>query len=166
MNFVAPELHLHHSCWELLHWEQINRLTFVSVNPFVCRCFVTHVVGQVSLFGPRGNVGGQAEQGVVHGQAIVVNRWKRGGEKEKVIFHLIPQHFDVLKGDLRILSEELSVWAGELDTLLLRWDDGWLPGLLWSSKEGAGEGLSGIRSCKPSSNRKTNQIKIKLQLQL
>lgn len=85
---------------------------------------MTHVVGQVSLFGPRGDVGGQAEQGVVHGQAIVVNRWK-GGEKEKVIFHLMSkQHCDVLKGDLRILSEELSVWAGELDTLLLRWDDG------------------------------------------
>lgn len=41
---------------------------------------MTHVVGQVSLFGPRGDVGGQAEQGVVHGQAIVVNRWKGGGE--------------------------------------------------------------------------------------
>lgn len=34
------------------------------------------------------------------------------------------QRFDLLTGDLRILSEELSVWAGELDTLLLRWDDG------------------------------------------
>lgn len=44
---------------------------------------MTHVVGQVSLFGPRGNVGGQAEQGVVHGQAIVVNRWKGGVNKKK-----------------------------------------------------------------------------------
>lgn len=57
--------------------------------------------------------------------------------------------------DSRILSEELSVCAGELDTLLLRWDDGWLPGLLLSSKEGAGEGLSGTRSCNPSSHKYT-----------
>lgn len=82
-----------------------------------------------------------------------------------MISHLTPkQCFDLLTGDLRILSEELSVWAGELDTLLLRWDDGWLPGLLWSSKEGAGEGLSGTRSCSPSSSRNTNQIQIQLQL--
>lgn len=46
------------------------------------------------------------------------------------------------------------MWAGELDTLLLRWDDGWLPGLRWSSKEGTGEGLSGTRSCNPSNNKK------------
>lgn len=86
---------------------------------------MTHVVGQVSLFGPRGDVGGQAEQGVVHGQAIVVNRWKGKGDEEKVISNLTSkQRFDLLTGDLRILSEELSVWAGELDTLLLRWDDG------------------------------------------
>lgn len=65
--------------------------------------------------------------------------------------------------DLRILSEELSVWAGELDTLLLRWDDGWLPGLLWSSKDGAGEGLSGTRSCNPSSDRNTNTPKVNIQ---
>lgn len=49
--------------------------------------------------------------------------------------------------DIRILSEELSVCAGELETLLLRWDEGRLPGLLPSSREGAGEGLSGTRSC-------------------
>lgn len=49
--------------------------------------------------------------------------------------------------DVRILSEELSVCAGELETLLLRWDEGRLPGLLPSSREGAGEGLSGTRSC-------------------
>lgn len=58
--------------------------------------------------------------------------------------------------DARILSEELSVWAGELDTLLLRWDDGWLPGLRWSSRDGAGEGLSGTRSCNPSNNKSTH----------
>lgn len=60
--------------------------------------------------------------------------------------------------DIRILSEELSVWAGELDTLLLRWDEGWLPGLLLSSKDGAGDGLSGTRSWKPC-NHKSTQTK-------
>lgn len=87
----------------------------------------------------------------------------RGGEKVKMLFHLMSVgHFCASMmcwGDLRILSEELSVWAGELDTLLLRWDDGWLPGLLWSSKEGAGEGLSGTRSCNPSSPKKNNPNK-------
>ena len=68
-----------------------------------------------------------------------------------------------LRRDVRILSEELSVWAGELDTLLLRWDDGWLPGLLWSSKEGAGDGLSGTRSCNPSSNRNKNKRNISIE---
>lgn len=34
-----------------------NKLTFVSVHPFY---FVAHVVGQVSLFRPRWDVGGQA----------------------------------------------------------------------------------------------------------
>lgn len=69
--------------------------------------------------------------------------------------------FVAQKANLRILSEELSVWAGELDTLLLRWDEGWLPGLLLSSKEGAGEGLSGTRSCNPSSH-KTHTTKINI----
>lgn len=94
---------------------------------------------------------------------------RRGGEKAKVIFPLtLKQHlsaFLTCGGNLRILSEELSVWAGELDTLLLRWDDGWLPGLRWSSKEGAGEGLSCTRSCNPC-NHKNHNSKIKIQLQL
>lgn len=51
-------------------------LTFVGVHPLVCCAFVAHVVGQVSLFGPGWDVGGEAEQGVVHGQAIVVCRWR------------------------------------------------------------------------------------------
>lgn len=56
------------------------------------------------------------------------------------------------------------MWAGELDTLLLRWDDGWLPGLRWSSKDGAGEGLSGTRSCNPSNNKRTHtQNKYRVQ---
>ncbi len=59
---------------------------------------------------------------------------------------------EIYEVNIRILSEELSVYAGELETLLLRWDEGRLPGLLPSSREGAGEGLSGTRSC--TANRK------------
>lgn len=59
---------------------------------------------------------------------------------------------EIYEVNIRILSEELSVCAGELETLLLRWDEGRLPGLLPSSREGAGEGLSGTRSC--TANRK------------
>lgn len=58
-------------------------LTFVGVIPFVCCCFMAHVVGQVTLFGPGGNVGGEAEQGVVHGQAIVMCGWTEEGR----VFH-------------------------------------------------------------------------------
>lgn len=88
---------------------------------------------------------------MVHGQAIVVCRWreddKAGVTLEKLLslFRLLfktKQQFarhmwiffflfiyatdcvEWLQSDIRILSEELSVWAGELDTLLLRWDDG------------------------------------------
>ena len=64
-------------------------------------------------------------------------------------------------GYVRILSEELSVRAGELETLLLRWEDGWLPGLLWSSREGAGDGLSGTRSWNPNI-RKVEPIHISI----
>lgn len=45
-----------------------------------------------------------------------------------------------------ILSEWWSIWEGELDTLLLGWEEVWLPGRWLSSRERAGEGLSGIRS--------------------
>lgn len=45
-----------------------------------------------------------------------------------------------------ILSEWWSIWDGELDTLLLGWEEVWLTGQWFSSREGAGEGLSGIRS--------------------
>lgn len=50
------------------------------------------------------------------------------------------------QADVRGRSEELSVWAGELDTLLLCLEDKWLPDLRPSSKEGTGDGLSGTRS--------------------
>lgn len=53
-------------------------LTFVGVHPLH---FVAHVVGQVSLFGPGWDVGGQSQQGVVHGQAVVVHRW-RGNDRD------------------------------------------------------------------------------------
>lgn len=66
-------------CFQVYHKMQV-RLTFVSVHPFVCGCFVAHVVGQVSLFRPREDAGGQALQGVVHGQAVVVRRCR---ENEK-----------------------------------------------------------------------------------
>lgn len=35
--------------------------------------FMAHVVGQISLFRTRWDVGGQAEQSLVHGQAVVVD---------------------------------------------------------------------------------------------
>lgn len=50
------------------------------------------------------------------------------------------------QSDVRGRSEELSVWAGELDTLLLCLEDKWLADLRPSSKEGTGDGLSGTRS--------------------
>lgn len=50
------------------------------------------------------------------------------------------------QADVRGRSEELSVWAGELDTLLLCLEDKWLADLRPSSKEGTGDGLSGTRS--------------------
>lgn len=125
---------------------------------------MAHVVGQVALFRPRGDVGREAEQGVVHGQAVVMCGWMEEGGRQSVFQPLLANRTNRQKGkacvlvwgDARILSEELSVWAGELDTLLLRWDDGWLPGLRWSSKDGAGEGLSGTRSCNPSNNKSTH----------
>lgn len=48
--------------------------------------------------------------------------------------------------DVRGRSDELSVWAGELDTLLLCLEDTWLPDLRPSSREGDGDGLSRTRS--------------------
>ncbi len=64
---------------------------------------------------------------------------------------------EIYEVNIRILSEELSVCAGELETLLLRWDEGRLPGLLPSSREGAGEGLSGTRSCTANRKNKHSQ---------
>ena len=116
---------------------------------------------------------------MVHGHAIVVYRWRENVKTAEVLgtsparristsswYHRETTAFCsqmcvcsspfICVTNVRILSEELSVWAGELDTLLLRWDDGWLPGLRWSSKEGAGEGLSGTRSWNPSSARKVH----------
>lgn len=52
----------------------------------------------------------------------------------------------LVSGHSPILSEWWSIWDGELDTLLLGWEEVWLPGWWFSSREGAGEGLSGIRS--------------------
>lgn len=64
---------------------------------------------------------------------------------------------EIYEVNIRILSEELSVCAGELETLLLRWDEGRLPGLLPSSREGVGEGLSGTRSCTANRKNKHSQ---------
>ena len=52
--------------------------------------------------------------------------------------------------------------AGELDTLLLRWEEGWLPGLRPSSREGAGDGLSGMRSWNPSTDKNPHTFTLKI----
>lgn len=64
-------------------------------------------------------------------------RNKKKGKKEMILCG---------QADVRGRSEELSVWAGELDTLLLCLEDKWLADLRPSSKEGTGDGLSGTRS--------------------
>lgn len=150
--------------WEFLKapatWEQINTSHLCQRGSFCVWLLHDSCHGPgLPLWAQGGCWGtGRAGRGSSTGHCGV--SLEEGGEKAKVIFPLtLKQHLSACVtcgGNLRILSEELSVWAGELDTLLLRWDDGWLPGLRWSSKEGEGEGLSCTRSCKPCSHKSHN----------
>ncbi len=64
---------------------------------------------------------------------------------------------EIYEVNIRILSEELSVCAGELETLLLRWDEGRLPASCRLPERGQGRDCRGPVPAQPTGKNKHSQ---------